>query len=310
MGIINEYPGHKISALTFVPTPLQESIIVTGTCDQGSDNRIQVWMKLDNELELLHEDLFIGDVHAITFIQDSLVAATSSKGTLFVYHLNNHQLDQVSESLVSKGPANDIVFNHGSKDMIAVGEDGSLSLVNLSRLSDNPVRKSISSTPLTCIECLDENKVMVGNTAGHIKLVDLRSGKTESSFPNNLNCLTVIRQNPGSHHFIMAGYQTGNIALWDLRNKNPLPLEMSTHDASVTGMQFLDGDGVMVTSSLDGHLLQWTLDPSCMVSKVDPLIRPISIDGPAISCFHYRRGVNNEIAFANDREVLSVYSYQ
>lgn len=311
MEVINEYPGHKISALSFIETPLQESIIVTGTSDQLYSNRVQVWLKQDSDLQLLHEDAFDGDVHSISYIQDSMLAMTSSKGSLIVYHLNNHRLDQVSEAKVCKGPANGVMFNERSKDIITVGEDGSIGLINLSKLSDKPSRTQVSMSALTCIESCSDKAVLVGNTAGHIKVVDLRTGKTEMSLPNNLNSVSVIRRNPGSHHFVMTGHQNGIIALWDLRSaKDASPFEMSTHEGSVTGMQFIEGDNVMMTSSLDGHLLKWTLENTSTASSVDPLIRPISRSGPAINCFHYHRCSNtNEVAFANDREVLCVMTY-
>ena len=310
MALINEYPGHKISALTFVENPLRESIVVTGSTDQLSSNRIQVWLKHDNDISCIHEDAVEGDVHSITYIEDGLLGMTSSKGSLVVYHLNNHELAQVSECIVSKGPATDVIFHEISKDIVASGEDGSISTVNLSRLSDNATKRPFSTTPLTCLESHGDNYILTGNTAGHVKLIDLRSWKTEMSLPNNLNSVSVLRSNPGSHHYVLAGYQSGSIGVWDLRNSNEsLPIEMTTHEASITGLEFIESN-TLISSSLDGYLLKWTLAATSTAEKVEPLIRPISHSGPAITCFtHHRSSSGNEIAFANDREVLCIMTY-
>ena len=147
-----------------------------------------------------------------------------------------------------------------------------------------------------------------GNSAGHLKVIDIRKGAVVMSLPNTLSSIRVVKRNPCNGHLVVSGNESGNVCLWDLRNEGSILVQFSAHDSLITELQYKENESnIILSSSLDGQLLKWNLLPSCQLQSVDSLVSPQSSAGPSISCFHLNPS-GNEIIFGTDNEVLSLTS--
>lgn len=98
--------------------------------------------------------------------------------------------------------------------------------------------------------------VAVGNSAGHLKVVDCRKGDVVMSLPNTLSQITVVRRNPSNGHLVASGNDMGNVCLFDLRNTGSVLIQFSAHDSLLTELQYKQSENnVILSSSLDGQLL-------------------------------------------------------
>lgn len=313
-----EYPGCNISAVRLARNDDQEVTWVTGTAHDGSSNKLIVWTsgkcpQVMNgsstcELKQQSEENFRGDVTRVCPFKGSMVAAASSDGHITVYNLNSYQLDQVCQTNVFPSSCNDVVWSELNHSLIAAGDDGQVSFLELSRLSAKPKSVKISQTPITSLDLVSSNEIICGNSAGHLKVIDMRKGTVVMSLPNTLSSIQVVKRNPSNGHLVVSGNESGNVCLWDLRSEGSILVQFSAHDSLITELQYKENESnIIISSSLDGQLLKWNLLPSCQLQSVDSLVSPQSAAGPSITCFHLNP-LGNEIVYGTDNEVLSFTS--
>lgn len=303
--MITEFPGYKIGALRFIDPQisLNERIAVSGSCEDV-DNVVQLWL-CQETLEVVSQQSFEGDVHAICPLPGNMISFTSSNGSVYIYHRRGHQLEQILKTETSTLPVNDITFNEKLRTIVSCGEDGRLAFFNFDSLTTKPTIIDLSSTPLMTVDSLSESAIICGNTSGHLKVVDVRNEKTVMSLPNGLTGLTVVRRNPSNPHVVITGNQLGTLCVWDLRKSGSNMGELAGHGSAVTELQFFENGKFTITSSLDGQLLKWSMSTLGQLDNVEAIVRPMSLSGPAITCFDLH-SASDSIIFGNDKHVLSL----
>lgn len=108
-------------------------------------------------------------------------------------------------------------------------------------------------------------QLITGNIRGHMKIWDLRvhPDKPTASFLLSEEELaaTCIINHPTQPHIILAGSESGSLALWDLRMKSYPISSLKGHTAAVTEMQFHpENPQKLLTSSASGAIWCWNMD--------------------------------------------------
>lgn len=123
-------------------------------------------------------------------------------------------------------------------------------------------------------------QVITGNLRGHMKIWDLRSpnNKPAASFllAGDELAATCIVNHPTQPHFILAGSESGSLAVWDLRmNSFPSSL-LKAHASGVTEMQFHpENPNKLLTSSLSGELWDWNMEAMTKSTKTSENWMPL-----------------------------------
>ena len=322
-----QHPACKLSAVRFLDDDRQSDLchFVSGSWEQKV-NYLHLWSADEQTgARLVHQqELDSGDVSAIQPLNGNLLATASSSGSVALYVAEGQELKQVCERRVSCDVLTSLAFASGTGPAVVIaGEDGALSLLHLDQLSGPITRRQVSPTPITSLDCLSGSDVLCGDTAGCIKAIDRRTVGLSVTLCNSLSPITAVRRNPSNPHLIVStvlvcacrsdlvpeqasGSLNGNLCLWDLRKADAALLQLAAHSACVTELQYKENEAnVVLSSSLDGKLIRWTLLPTCEVSGAEAIVSPQSLAGPAILCFHMHKR-SSALVLATDKEILSV----
>jgi len=72
-----------------------------------------------------------------------------------------------------------------------------------------------------CVKFVGYSQLLTGNSAGQLKLWDLRASSSPlvqtMNATDNLYGAVAIAQHPSQSHLVIVGYQSGTVDLWDLR---------------------------------------------------------------------------------------------
>lgn len=108
-------------------------------------------------------------------------------------------------------------------------------------------------------------QLITGNIRGHMKIWDLRSSddKPAASFllAGDEAAATCIVNHPTQPHIVLAGSESGALAVWDLRvNSFPTSL-LSAHAAGVSEMQFHpENPHKLISCSISGEIWDWNME--------------------------------------------------
>ncbi|KAL4237143.1 WD repeat-containing protein 36 [Mactra antiquata] len=102
--------------------------------------------------------------------------------------------------------------------------------------------------------------VAVGLASGQIILHNLKYDETIMKFLQDWGPVTSISFRTDGHPIMTSGSANGHIGLWNLEDKKLLSQMRDSHLSSVTGMQCLPSEPLMVTSSSDNTLKVWIFD--------------------------------------------------
>lgn len=200
------HPACKLSAVRFLNDPQESDLFrfVTGSWEQ-SVNSLHLWSaSRPAGVSLLHQqDHETGDVCAVHSFKSNLIATASSNGSIAVYYAEGNELKQVCERRVSNDVLTSLSFADNSNAVLSGGEDGTLSLLFIDKLSGPVKRLPVSQSPITCVDALPGSEILCGNTAGSIKSVDGRSLSVTASLTNSLCPITSVRRNPSNPHLIV-----------------------------------------------------------------------------------------------------------
>lgn len=322
-----KYPACKLSAVRFLSEtqPSDECHFVTGTWEQPV-NRLHLWSaSRESGVQLLHQQEHeTGDVCAIQPLMSQMVATASSTGSVAVYHADGPELKQVCERRAGSGVLTALAYWDACHSLISAGEDGAVTLVSMDKLSGPLTRHQVSQAPITSLHALPGSPVLCGTTAGSIKSMDSRSLTVTASLSSSVCAVTAVRRNPSNSHLVVSityfvpddrsltsvllqasGTQSGHLCLWDMRKTDTALLQLASHSACITELQYKENESnVIISSSLDGKLIRWNLLPTSEVTAAEAVVSPQSLSGPAIICFHLHPRTN-DLVFATDRETLS-----
>ena len=304
-----EYVSCKYSRLRWQSSNVNENIFIAGTWDNGPNNKLEVWSAhdamSDSELDQLDRHgstPFVGDVTQLCPFYNSMLAVSSSTGSLSVYTIKTVELDcNHSWQSLHDGSCNDVVYHSDTKELIACGDDGNITLIKLDDTSAAPVKIKVSETSVQCLDVLSRQQVVCGNSAGHLKLFDMRRRECAMSMPGSLSSVLCVKRNPGNAHIVSSGNEIGELCVWDLRKTSSL-VQMAAHSGAFTDLSYDETmANILYSSSNDGRLIRWNIEPNSTCSSADCIAGKERKDLP-ISSFNISR--SNKLIFASDNETI------
>ncbi|KAI8786613.1 WD repeat-containing protein 36 isoform X1 [Biomphalaria glabrata] len=100
----------------------------------------------------------------------------------------------------------------------------------------------------------------IGLADGQVILHNLAVDKTVVKFKQDFGPVTAISFRTDGHPMMLTGSAAGHIALWDLENRKLHSYLKDAHYSSVTGLQCLPSEPLMVTCAADNSLKVWIFD--------------------------------------------------
>ncbi|CAH0694862.1 unnamed protein product [Spodoptera exigua] len=281
------FVSQKISKIRWIAEDYVETkCFFTGSWDDDK-NSIKVWTlespHEEEEVEYprqLSEYIVDGDVTQIKFTEKNKIAVSLSNGDVKVlevslydkqfplkevFHwkkLHNYGVEQCSCTSLDTLEG----------DIATIGEDGNVNILSGRRGEVMHTIKGADSCSLHSICFIKHTEVITGNVRGHMKIWDVRSTNNKPSaaflLAGDELAATCIIHHPTQPHIILAGSESGALAVWDLRmNSFPTSL-VNAHSAGVSEMQFHpENPHKLLTCSVSGELWEWNMEAMTKSSK-------------------------------------------
>ncbi|XP_028042121.1 nucleoporin Nup43 [Bombyx mandarina] len=274
------FVSQKINKVRWIPEDYAETkCFLTGSWDDEV-NLITVWtfesVNEDEEVEYpraLTKYPVDDDVTQIKFTEKNKIAVSISNGDVKILEISAYDKQTPLKEIFSwkslhnygntKCSATSLDTYEG--DIASIGEDGNVNILSGRRGEVNRTIKGADSCSLHSICYLKHTEVITGNIRGHIKIWDLRSevDKPAASFllAGDELAATCIINHPTQPHIVLAGSESGSVAIWDLRmNTFPTSL-LSAHTGGVTEMQFHpENPQKLLTCAVSGELWDWNME--------------------------------------------------
>ncbi|XP_026731474.1 nucleoporin Nup43 [Trichoplusia ni] len=281
------FVSQKINKIRWIAEDYVETkCFFTGSWDDDV-NSVKVWTiespHEEDEIEYprqLSEYPVEGDVTQIKFTEKNKIAVSLSNGDVKVLEVSVYD---------KQSPLREIfhwknLHNYGEQkcsctsldtlegDIATIGEDGNVNILSGRR---GEVMRTISgadSCSLHSICFIKHSEVITGNLRGHMKIWDLRSteNKPAASFllAGDELAATCIINHPTQPHIVLAGSESGSLAVWDLR-MNTFPTSLvNAHSAGVSEMQFHpENPHMLLTCAVSGELWDWNMEALTKSSK-------------------------------------------
>jgi len=217
------------------------------------------------------------DVHELQFLNEEQMLYGTGKGDIVVSKWFRSERKIRPVHVMQKVHNGDgcVGFSLFGNDIVSLGSDGSLKRLNLDAMAISEQRAKNSTAaqgrsfggnfgPLLCIEHFGANEIVTGSAIGHLQIWDLRQDSPSFlQLPSGIQdsgAVTAIRSHPSQRHILVAGYQSGNLAFWDLRNTS-LSLTASAqniHGGPVWELAFHPiYPSHLYSAASDGLLLHW-----------------------------------------------------
>ncbi|KAF5301006.1 hypothetical protein FQR65_LT08989 [Abscondita terminalis] len=270
--------SEKINKVRWRPDPFNQShSFLTGSWDNDQNN-IKLWNFEQGEDDtdiypfIVQNYPFEGDVTEAKFIDADHCVVSSSLGSVHYLKIANTLIGDVEItkekcwSNIHRCKNNEPVlcssFTVYEHDIVTIGEDGSINLLNVER--DNVLRRieEADSCSLNCVSFVKHSDILTGNSRGQMKIWDLRSKENKPSNSFMLSgdqiAATCLAYHPNQRHMVVAGDEEGSLTVWDLR-QNAFPVNLlSAHSESVSEIQFHpDHPDQMFSCSSSGELWHW-----------------------------------------------------
>ncbi|XP_067012386.1 nucleoporin Nup43 [Anabrus simplex] len=272
------FVSEKINKVKWKPESLCDAgYFVTGSWDNET-NQVTLWLYPPYEED---PDLYPyqvatyshpGDVTEMAFINTDTFVVASSHGSV---RLLKTRIDDVKTGKIVDllkwdklhyftygGPSPCTSVACFEDDIVSVGEDGRLNLLNARR--PTPVHKidEADSCSLRCVCFLKHNQVLTGNFRGQMKVWDLKSPSDKPSTTFMLSgdqigamCVT---HHPTQRHMLLVGGENGSLTVWDLRHNNYPVTLLSAHSGSVSELKFHpDRPEHLLSCSTGGEVWHW-----------------------------------------------------
>ncbi|KAK7486461.1 hypothetical protein BaRGS_00022262 [Batillaria attramentaria] len=115
--------------------------------------------------------------------------------------------------------------------------------------------------PITVLEQAPAvDVVAVGLGDGRIIIHNIKFDETVMKFTQDWGPVTSISFRTDGHPTMVTGSAAGHIAFWDLETRTLKSQELEAHRSSVSGLQCLPNEPLMVTSAADNTLKVWIFD--------------------------------------------------
>ncbi|RZC32495.1 nucleoporin Nup43 [Asbolus verrucosus] len=273
------FVSEKINKIRWRPDFMNDShYFITGSWD-NDQNSIKLWDFQENEEDaevypfLVTEFCHKGDVTEIKFLNGDFFVTSSSLGSVYLMKISSeHGIEPLIENKISwegihKFPNEEIspctAFATNDNDIVSVGEDGTINLLNSQNQSIFRKFNNADSCSINCVTFLKHSEILTGNLRGQLKIFDIRASKNE---PTTIFMLSgdqvaplCLQHHPTQRHLIMAGDEEGSITIWDLR-QNAYPVNLlDAHEGSISEIHFHpDHPNQLFTCSGAGDVWHWS----------------------------------------------------
>jgi len=227
----------------------------------------------EGEPQLLCQAVHAGDVTDMTFTTPEHILASSSNGSLTAYrynprtqtlsasyswsNLHHHTQPGLTGQCACTG-----VTSRGEEAVVTVGEDGSITLLNMDQRQPVRVIERADSCSLHAVTFLKHSEAATVNAIGQLKVWDMRQAGNEPArilhLAGERTPLYCVDKHPTQPHIVATGGREGTLCVWDMRqDKYPVTL-LSAHNATMWELQFhpLYADHLF-TCSDDGSVWHW-----------------------------------------------------
>ncbi|KAJ0182809.1 hypothetical protein K1T71_002178 [Dendrolimus kikuchii] len=281
------FVSQKINKIRWIPEDYVETkCFFTGSWDDEV-NSIKVWTfeNLNEEEEVeypraLTEFPVNGDVTQIKFIDKNKIAVSLSNGEVKILEISVYDKQTPLREIYNwrklhnygEYPCSCTSLDTTEGDIASVGEDGNINILSGRRGEINRTISDADSCSLHSVCYIKHNEVITGNIRGHMKIWDLRSpnNKPSASFllAGDELAATCITSHPTQPHIVLAGSESGSLAVWDLRMNAFATSLLKAHSAGVTEMQFHpENPHKLITSSVSGEIWDWNMESMTKSSK-------------------------------------------
>ncbi|CAH0405580.1 unnamed protein product [Chilo suppressalis] len=274
------FVSQKINKIRWIPEEyIEANCFFTGSWDDDV-NSIKVWTLESNQEEEdieyprpLSEFIVDGDVTEIQFVDSTKIAVSTSNGDVKLLEISVYDKKSPLREIHSWKNLHNFGLDQCSctslhildGDIATIGEDGNVNILNSRRGEISYRIVGADSCSLHSVCFIKHTEVITGNLRGHMKIWDLRTNinKPAASFllAGDEMAATCILNHPTQPHIILAGSESGSLAVWDLRvNSFPTTL-LNAHSAGVTEMQFHpENPHKLFTSSVSGEIWDWNME--------------------------------------------------
>jgi len=251
------------------------NIFVTGSWDDDR-NEVRLWKcnaegadSSDGEPTSVASVPVTGDVTGLTWLNPDQFLVSSSSGSLSLYR-SSHSSSSSHSLLLgldwpllhsAGGGGCSAVASHGD-NVVTVGEDGRMNLVNARQRPTVRVWENADSCSITDVTFTKASEVVSSNMRGQLKLWDLRSNQQQPSntflLSSHQVAVTCLARHPTQCHILVSGGVDGVLGVWDLRQgKYPVTL-LSAHQSPVSEVSFhQDQPDHLFTCSQGGEVWHW-----------------------------------------------------
>ncbi|EFA03069.1 nucleoporin Nup43 [Tribolium castaneum] len=276
------FVSEKVNKIRWRPDFMNAShYFVTGSWD-NDQNSIKLWDFQENEEDaevypfLVAEFPHNGDITEVKFLNGDFFVASSSSGCVSLLKITSeHGIDPLIERKiywegVHKFPNGEncpcTAFCTYDNDIVSVGEDGSINLLNAQNQNVIRTIENADSCSIRCVAFLKHSEILTGNFRGQLKIFDIRAPKSQPATTFMLSGDQIsplcLQNHPTQRHLVVAGDEEGSITIWDLR-QNTYPVNvLDAHEGGVMEIHFHpDHPDQLFTCSTDGDVWHWS--PKC-----------------------------------------------
>lgn len=96
--------------------------------------------------------------------------------------------------------------------------------------------------------------IIVGTNKGHILVFTFKQETVAVLSPDKSSYGVVLSVDiAGNGDWVLAGYDTGKLVIWDVKSKKPLKIITESHSAPVTFCQFFDDPSTCISADSEGN---------------------------------------------------------
>ncbi|UXP32002.1 High-affnity carbon uptake protein Hat/HatR [Reichenbachiella agarivorans] len=219
----------------------------------GSDGRILLWdMDTRKSTQLLNNY----QVNRVVDISpdENWLAIGSDNDQILLYNLKSK--DAVPKEIKGhQGVVHDLVYLNNNKGFIFTSSDKVIRLYDFNQ-SKEIARvasrvKSLAISP-------DGRYLAGGSDSGSVYLWDMENNYEETSLYVQQGASVSAVTFSGDGRILAFGDETGDIVLWDLEDNRTIK-KLSSHNATVTELDFNNDNSLLASSSLDGTAKLWVM---------------------------------------------------
>ncbi|KAF9949312.1 WD repeat-containing protein 24 [Mortierella alpina] len=125
---------------------------------------------------------------------------------------------------------------------------------------DRTIKEHTRSVNRICFSPQDPNMLLSASSDSTVRLWDLRARDKTGLVMETKDIVREVQFNPVSMHDIVAGYESGNIQRWDLRNLSTSEKKFMAHMGFVTSLDYHPNGRFLASGGRDRTIKVWDMD--------------------------------------------------